>query len=239
MTQQNILVTGATKGIGKAICKLLSEQGFHPIGIARNIQDIEFSGTLLQCDLSDSAKTEQTLRHIASKFQIQGIVNNAGIITPQALGEIQLKDLQDVFNLNVRSAIQITQHFIEQMKSQKYGRIVNITSRAIYGSQNRTAYSAAKNALVGCTRTWALELAEAGITVNSVAPGPIETDLLRKTHPKGSEAESKIINSLPMQRLGQPEDVAHLVNFLLSKNAGYITGQVIAVDGGGSVGIKT
>lgn len=235
MTKQSILVTGATKGIGKAISELLDQQGLHVIGIARNTENVAFAGTLFSCDLSDIQQTDEVLKQISSQFEISGIVNNAGIVSPQPLGEIQLNVLQQVLDLNVRSAIQITQHFVDQMKNQNYGRIINICSRAIYGSYDRTAYSAAKSALVGCTRTWALELAEYSITSNAVAPGPIETELFRKSRPIGSEAEKKILDTIPMHKLGTPEDVAYLVNFLISKHAGYITGQVISVDGGGSM----
>lgn len=235
MIKQSILVTGATKGIGKAISELLDQQGFHVIGIARNTENVTFAGTLFSCDLSDIQQTDEILKQISSQFEVSGIVNNAGIVSPQPLGKIQLNVLQQVLDLNVRAAIQITQHFVDQMKNQNYGRIINICSRAIYGSYDRTAYSAAKSALVGCTRTWALELAEYGITSNAVAPGPIETELFRKSRPIGSEAEKKILDTIPMHKLGTPEDVAYLVNFLNSKHAGYITGQVISVDGGGSM----
>lgn len=103
------------------------------------------------------------------------------------------------------------------------------------GSKDRTAYAAAKSALVGCTRTWAVELAEYGITVNCVAPGPIETKLFRKTRAKGSDAEKALLAKIPLGRIGTPEDVANAVSFLLSDNSSFITGQVISVDGGGSL----
>ena len=121
------------------------------------------------------------------------------------------------------------------MKARKEGRIVNICSRAAQGGMSRTSYSAAKSALLGCTRTWALELAPFGITVNAVSPGPVETELFRAGHPEGGENEKKALASIPMGRLGSPADVAAAVTFLLSDEAGYITGQELGVDGGGSV----
>jgi NAD(P)-dependent dehydrogenase (short-subunit alcohol dehydrogenase family) len=129
----------------------------------------------------------------------------------------------------------VTQHFVEQLKEQRFGRIVNIGSRAIYGAKDRTAYSAAKSALVGCTKTWALELAEFSITVNCIAPGPIETELFRKTRPVGSLAEKIILDRIPLGRIGMLKDVANVVSFLLSDNSSFITGQLINVDGGGSL----
>src|SRR5690606_15489379 len=104
-----------------------------------------------------------------------------------------------------------------------------------HGSVNRTSYSAAKSALIGCTKTWALELAPYGITVNAVSPGPVETELFRAGHPEGSEVEKKALSSIPIGRLGSTADVAAAVTFLLSDEAGYITGQVLGVDGGGSI----
>jgi len=229
------LVTGASRGIGRAICQKMINDGNEVVGIARNIENTGFPGKLYQCDLTNIEQTQEVLKNISASYQINGIVNNAGISLPEPLGGINLESLHDVWNLNVRTAIQVTQHFIEDLKKQKSGRIINIGSRAMYGSKDRTSYAAAKSALVGCTRTWALELANYGITVNCVAPGPIETDLFRKTRPKGSDAEKALLAKIPLGRIGTPEDVANAVSFLLSDSSSFITGQVINVDGGGSL----
>lgn len=238
MTDKNhvVLVTGATKGIGRAISEELASNGYHVIGIARNTDSVVFPGDLFACDLANIAQTHDVISQIANNFDISGVVNNVGIASPQPLGEIDLATLQNVLDLNVRASVQITQLLINGMKARNFGRIVNICSRAIFGARDRTAYSAAKAALVGCTRTWALELASYGITSNAVAPGPIETELFRQARPVGSDGEKKVLATIPVGRLGSPEEVASAVRFLLSDSASFISGQTLGVDGAGSLG---
>lgn len=139
MTSRTFLVTGATRGIGYAISTLLHQQGHRVIGISRHIEGVDFPGTLVACDLGDLAQTAQVLKALEQEFDIDGIVNNAGIASPQPLGQIDFATLQNVFDLNVRAAIQVTQQFVGAMKRRRYGRIVNICSRAIHGTLNRTA----------------------------------------------------------------------------------------------------
>jgi 3-oxoacyl-[acyl-carrier protein] reductase len=235
-TTTTILITGASKGIGRATAERLAVQGHAILGLARTDPGADFPGTFVACDLARAEATDAALAWIAARFAVDGIVNNVGIASPQPLGRVGLDTLSAVLDLNVRAAVQVTQAFVAGMRARRWGRIVNVCSRAIHGARDRTAYAAAKSALVGCTRTWALELAEDGVTCNAVAPGPIETALFRATRPAGGEAERRIVAGIPMRRLGTPEEVAAAIGFLISAEAGFITGQVLAVDGGGSLG---
>lgn len=235
-SSRTILITGATKGIGLAATKRLIAGGHQVIGVARQTTHEDFPGTLYIADLSDEKTTENIFKQIRSNHTIDGIVNNVGIAIPQSIDQITLIDFNKVWNINVRPAIQAMQIFKDQMITKRWGRVVNIASRVVLGIENRSTYAAAKAALIAFTRSWALELAKTGITINAVAPGPTETERFRLYRKPGSAEEQKSLSSVPMGRIGKPDEIAAAIEFFLSESASFITGQTLFVDGGASIG---
>ena len=234
--KRTFLVTGASKGIGFSTSQRLAAKGHQVIGIARNLIDVAFPGELFLADLGDIVASENIFREINEKYPIDGIINNVGGAIPGYLHEITLADFHKVLDINLRTAFQATQIFIPKMIEKKWGRVLNVTSLAVLGLDNRSVYSAAKSALVAFTRSWALELAKTGVTVNAVAPGPTETEIYRKHRPVGSAEEAKSISKVPMGRVGKPDEIAAAIEFFLSDDAGFITGQTLFADGGASIG---
>jgi NAD(P)-dependent dehydrogenase (short-subunit alcohol dehydrogenase family) len=164
------------------------------------------------------------------------VVNNLGLARLHAVGAIDLDDVDAMMRVNVNATIQTVQALLPGLRAKGWGRIVNVTSLVTVGIPQRSGYAAAKAAVNSLTRTWAMELAETGITVNAVAPGPVETEMFRSNTPAGSEAEARFLSMIPMRRLGRPEEIAAAIAFLLSDEAGFMTGQTLFVDGGGSIG---
>jgi 3-oxoacyl-[acyl-carrier protein] reductase len=234
MSHRRVLITGASKGIGRAVADRVAATGNTPIGLARTTPE-NFPGDLYEVDLADRAATAAVLDTIVRTQTIDAVVNNVGFVRFGRIGSIDLDHLFDTYDLSVRTAIQVVQAALPGMIAGKWGRIVNVTSLTTLGTPERTPYAASKAALEACTRIWANELASTGITVNAVAPGPTETEMYRERSPIGSERESRLLETIPMRRVGTPREIAHAICALLDEDAGYITGQVLRADGGGSI----
>ena len=232
------LVTGTSTGIGKVIGEHLLSSGYEVVALARRQTDIDHPRLhSVQVDLADRAATAHAARESAQRFAITTVVHNAGIIRPALLADVQLSDLDALTELHLGSAITLAQAVLPAMRTRGLGRIVLLSSRGALGLATRTAYAATKAGMVGLARTWALELAPQGITVNVVAPGPIRgTEMFHEVVPAASEREAKLAAAIPLQRLGTPEDVARAVDFFVDPGNSFVTGQVLYVCGGASVG---
>ena len=236
------LVTGASRGIGRAIAIRLASDGARvAINFAGNLEKarevkeiIEGNGgeaMLVQCDVSDINAVEQMIKQITDAWKsIDILVNNAGITRDGLLLRMKPEDFDAVINTNLKGVFNCTKLVSKLMIKQRSGRIVNMSSVvALEGNAGQTNYAAAKAGIIGFTKSAARELAPRGITVNAIAPGFIETDM---TNALSDEIKQSTVARIPIGRLGRTEDIADAAAFLVSEQANYITGQVIAVDGG-------
>lgn len=231
------VVTGASSGIGLDVAKRMLERGWRVVGLSRDTPDFEHERLeSLAVDLLDESATKAAADDIAARHRVTHIVHNAGLVWPNLLEDVRAEEIDGLTRLHVTSPMILTQALLPEMRRSGFGRVVFVTSRASMGVPTRTAYSATKAAVHGMARTWALELGPAGVTVNVVAPGPILTDNFWGIVPKGSEREQKIADQLPVRRLGRVEDVSRAVLFFCEPEAGFVTGQVLFVCGGGSLG---
>ncbi len=227
---QRVLITGGASGIGAAIAERCRAEGYEPVVIDR-------VGDGIRADLSDAADTECALREALAGGPITRLVNNVGVVAPADAESQTLAEFDLAISLNLRCAFQCMQALLPGMKEAGFGRIVNMSSRAALGKELRTAYSATKAGLIGMTRVWALELGRHGITANAIGPGPIRTELFDRANPPDAPRTRAIIESVPVKRVGTPDDVAHTATYLLDERSGFVTGQVIYVCGGMTVGV--
>ena len=190
-----------------------------------------------EADLSDPVATSGDRGdRIAAAHAVTGLVNNAGIIQPALIEAVTRDDLIRLTDLHLGAAITLTQAFLPAMKAGGFGRIVNMSSRAVVGLETRTVYAGTKAALIAMTRTWAMELGPAGITVNAIAPGPVVTDMFTDVVPEESEQANRLAASLPRRRLGTAVDIARATWFFLDPDNDWVTGQTLFVCGGASLG---
>lgn len=232
------IVTGGSGGIGAAIAKGFVEDGFLVLSLDQ--RPPEWSHDRLRAmdvDLCDAAATRAAAQAIMREHAVTHIVHNAGIVRANLVADVTDEDLHALTQLHLGAGLILLQSALPGMQAAGFGRIILISSRAALGLPTRTAYSTTKAGMIGMARTWALELAPLGITVNVVAPGPIEdTQVFASVLDPGSDRARKLAESIPVKRLGRSKDVAHAVKFFAAPESSFITGQVLYVCGGASVG---
>lgn len=236
------LVTGGSRGIGKAICKKLAQDSEYHIIINYNsnkeaaldtlkqVQEFGSTGEIIQFDVADADAVKNALDSWMVNNEhgiIEVLVNNAGITKDGLFMWMPADDWHKVINTSLNGFYNVTNHLIQKMLSNRYGRIINMVSvSGVKGTPGQTNYSAAKGAIVGATKALAQEVAKRKITVNAVAPGFINSDMTAELD------EKELKRMIPVNRFGEAEEVADLVSFLASKKSSYITGEVININGG-------
>jgi 3-oxoacyl-[acyl-carrier protein] reductase len=239
-TRTAALVTGGSTGIGATLCSRLIAAGYHVVSLSRRPAEQQSHLDSIIVDLTDPAATAQAAAEIGTRYEISRFIHNAGAIRANPIEMANAADIATLSQLHLGAALTLCQAVLPSMTTKSDGRIVLVSSRAAMGLATRTAYAATKSGMIGMARTWALELAPRGITVNVVAPGPIEsTEMFHEVLPKGDARISALAQSIPVKRLGKPEDVANAVMFFASPEASFVTGQVLYVCGGTSIGALT
>ena len=237
------LVTGASKGIGRAIALELAKNNFDVAinfnrseepakNLCGEIKNLGVKAEIFKADVSDYNQVAEMFKNIKSVMgeAVSILVNNAGVTRDNILMRMKPEDWQTVINTNLNAAFYCTREAIRDMAKARYGRIINIASVVgLVGNAGQANYAASKAGIIGFTKSIAREYAERGITANAIAPGFIDTDMTEVLKP---EAKEGILKSIPVGKIGSPEDVAKAAAFFASEASSYITGQVLAVDGG-------
>ena len=233
---KNILITGASRGIGESIAYYFADKGFNVVGTARSefkFNKNNFKGTLIpiRLDVTDRDSIKEAFNNLKERDLLPNIlVNNAGITADQLFLRMKDEDWDNVIDINLTGTFNITKMFVKQMVKSRYGKIINISSvSGLMGNAGQVNYSSSKAALSGFTKSLAKEVGSRNITVNSIAPGFIDTDM---TEYLDDKARLDLESQIPLRRIGNTKDISELVFFLASDEAAYITGQTISVDGG-------
>jgi len=229
MENKKVLITGANRGIGKGIAQSLLSSGFQVLATSRKVKNFEYNHenlTKASLDIGDKGAVAE-FQKVVEEFNPTILINNAGITKDNLFLRMTEDDWNEVINTNLTGVFRVTKLVAKGMLKQKWGRVINISSIAgIMGNPGQTNYSASKAAVDAFTRSLAKELGSRNITVNSIAPGFIETDMTEGI------LDKSIIDKIPLKRAGTVEDITSLVNFLCSEESNYITGQTLVVDGG-------
>ena len=234
MTKENVFISGASRGIGKDIALLFANNGYKVIGTSRSdfTIDVNLDNFIpLKLDITSRNDIKDCFDYLKSENLLPNIlINNAGITADQIFMRMKDEDWDNVIETNLTGTFNLSKIFIKNMIKNKSGRIINISSvSGLMGNPGQVNYASSKAALTGFTKSLAKEVGSRNITVNSVAPGYIDTDM---TSFLDKDAKEKIINNIPLGRIGVTSDISELVMFLASDEASYITGQTISVDGG-------
>ncbi len=243
---QVAIVTGAARGIGAAIARKLASEGarvgvfdLNLDGAATVVQEIRAAGgegLALACDVANAEQVVESIKKVADQFgKLDILVNNAGVIRDNLLYKMTEDDWNTVIDIHLKGTFLCSREAQKYMVPQKYGRIINLSSTSALGNRGQVNYSAAKAGIQGMTRTMAIELGPYGITVNAIAPGFIQTEMTRATAERmGISFETMIeefVKRNPIKRAGTPEDIANVAAFLASREAEYVTGQILYVAG--------
>lgn len=235
--QFTAVITGGNKGIGADLARRMLAEGYTVVSLSRHAPDFAHDNlSSVEADLLDPEAVTAAAAEIAGRHEVTHFVQNAGLIWPNLIEEADAADIAGLAQLHLGSALTLLKAFLPAMKARGFGRVLFNGSRAALGVPTRTAYSASKAGMIGMARTWALELAPHGITVNVVAPGPVRTDNFWGIIPRDSEREAALAQKIPVGRLGEVGDVTNAFMFFADEKSGFVTGQTLYVCGGSSVG---